>query len=76
MKIHCVVIMLLAFLSTFTNASFVDFIIPGYILLISYTTINSNLSGYLSQFFVIVFVLIMYDLIWLIFASTVSYITL
>ena len=71
-KYLVIVIMVIGYLSTFAQANFIDIIVPGYMLLIIYTTINSNLMGYLNQFFGICFILVSYDLIWLFFASTVS----
>jgi len=67
-------VMAMGFLTTFTQANFVDFIVSGYMLLIIYTTINSNLLGYLNQFFGIAVIAFCYDLIWVLFASTVKFI--
>ena len=63
--------MVMGYFTCFTNACFLDFIIPGYLLLILFTTFDSNLSGYLSQFFSIMAIYIAYDLFGLIFATTV-----
>ena len=61
----------MGYFTCFINAGFLDFIIPGYLLLILYTTFDSNLSGYLSQFFGIMAIYIVYDLFGLIFVATV-----
>jgi hypothetical protein len=61
-----------ALFSTFAFASFMDLIALGYIILIMFTTIEQNYTGYLSQFFSLLVILVTYDIFWLLFASTVK----
>lgn len=66
-------IILLGFLSTFAQANFIDIVVPGYMLLIMFTTINTNYINYLHQFYALTVCLLIYDLFWLFFVSTVIY---
>ena len=70
-RMALIAIIVLGFLSTFTQANFIDIIIPGYMLLIMFTTINTNYINYLHQFYALSVCLLIYDLFWLFFVSTV-----
>ena len=59
--------LIISYLNLFLKADFVNVLVPLYILVIYFTSINSNLMQNLKQFLYSLFTTLAYDLIWLIF---------
>ena len=70
-KLLLVVTLILAFLNMFLKADFINVVIPMYILMITFTTLDQNPASYIHSFLVMIGFTLASDLLWIIFHDSV-----
>lgn len=70
-KILLIATLVIAFLSLFLKADFINIIIPMYILMVSLTSLNQSPLEYLNSFLVLIGITLCSDLLWVIFHDSV-----
>ena len=71
-KIFIIISIVLAFINTFIRSDFINIIVPTIIVVIFYTSLNSNTVGNLKLFLILIAGALGYDILWFLFSASVS----
>jgi hypothetical protein len=70
-KLILIILIALGYLNNLSRSDFVNIIVPTLILVIFYTSLNSNVIKFLNIFLIMILGALGYDLLWFLFSASV-----